>query len=92
MAPLAPNAPGLPMHKGWLDDICSHMIIQGSLKKRYIYAFEFPDYNSNNDIVKKFTEFPIDDHIISGSTIIQPYTKIASVKNQTRAFSLNKYS
>jgi len=32
--------------KDWLDKICSHMTPQGNLKKRYIYAFEFPKYNS----------------------------------------------
>ena len=27
----------------WLDEICSHMEILGTLHKRFIYAYEFPD-------------------------------------------------
>lgn len=32
--------------EGWLDEICSHMTPTTSLKKRYIYAYEFPKTNS----------------------------------------------
>jgi hypothetical protein len=28
---------------GWIDEICSHMLPIGSLKKRYIYSYEFSD-------------------------------------------------
>jgi isopentenyldiphosphate isomerase len=31
------------LKNGWLDEICSHMLPQGSLKKRYIYSYEFSD-------------------------------------------------
>lgn len=31
------------LKNNWLDDICSHMIIQGNLYKRLIYSYEFSD-------------------------------------------------
>lgn len=37
------NAHDAAWKNGWLDEICSHMEIQGNLYKRLIYAYEFPD-------------------------------------------------
>ncbi len=37
------NAYSRSIANGWLDDICSHMKINGNLHKRFIYAYEFPD-------------------------------------------------
>ena len=31
------------IRNGWLDEICSHMMVIGNLKKRAIYCFEFED-------------------------------------------------
>lgn len=31
------------LKNGWLNNICSHMLTQGSLYKRYNYIYEFPD-------------------------------------------------
>jgi len=40
------SAYGSAFKNDWLDEVCSHMTIQGSLKKRYIYSFEFTRYKS----------------------------------------------
>jgi len=37
------NAHDAAWKNGWLDEICSHMEVQGSLFKRLIYAYEFSD-------------------------------------------------
>ena len=39
----APSAVTKSRQGGWLKDICKHMDILGSLHKRFIYAYEFPD-------------------------------------------------
>lgn len=31
------------LNEGWLDDICSHMVVAGNLKRRLIYAYTFDD-------------------------------------------------
>lgn len=33
----------IALRNNWLDDICKHMLIKGNLKKRCIYAYEFPN-------------------------------------------------
>ena len=33
----------MALKNGWIDDICKHMLILGSLKDRCIYSYEFPD-------------------------------------------------
>jgi len=37
------KAYGAAAYNGWLDDVTSHMEKLGSLKKRMVYAYEFPD-------------------------------------------------
>jgi putative NADPH-quinone reductase len=39
----SPSAYDTSHRNGWIDEICSHMLPQGSLKKRYIYSYEFSD-------------------------------------------------
>ena len=58
---------------GWLDDICSHMKLQGNKYKRFIYAYEFEDnyvyvgltYNINNRNVRHLNDkrSPVYKHI-----------------------------
>ena len=39
----SPRAYNLTRMNNWINDLCSHMIPQGSLQKRHIYAYEFED-------------------------------------------------
>lgn len=44
------------MRNGWLDEICSHMQVQGNLYKRCIYAYEFYNINNNNYVYVGLTQ------------------------------------
>ena len=46
------------LRRGWLDEICSHMIALGNHYKRCIYAYEFPDVEGKN-----FVYVGLTDHI-----------------------------
>jgi hypothetical protein len=39
----SPKAYGAAVYHGWLKDVTSHMGKLGSIKKRMVYAYEFPD-------------------------------------------------
>lgn len=44
------------MRNGWLDEICSHMIVLGNHYKRCIYAYEFPNVNGKNYVYVGLTD------------------------------------
>ena len=44
------------LRNGWLDEICSHMIVVGNHYKRCIYAYEFPDIEGQNYVYVGLTD------------------------------------
>ena len=46
------------LRNGWLDEICSHMIVVGNHYKRCIYAYEFPNIDG-----KDYVYVGLTDHI-----------------------------
>ena len=44
------------LRNGWLDEICSHMIVVGNHYKRCIYAYEFPNVNGKNYVYVGLTD------------------------------------
>ena len=44
------------LRNGWLDEICSHMIVVGNHYKRCIYAYEFPNLNGKNYVYVGLTD------------------------------------
>ena len=44
------------LRNGWLDEICSHMLVVGNHYKRCIYAYEFPNVDGNNYVYVGLTD------------------------------------
>lgn len=44
------------LRNGWLDEICSHMIVVGNHYKRCIYAYEFPNVDGKNYVYVGLTD------------------------------------
>ena len=44
------------LRNGWLDEICSHMIVLGNHYKRCIYAYEFPNIDGHNYVYVGLTD------------------------------------
>lgn len=44
------------LRNGWLDEICSHMIVLGNHYKRCIYAYEFPNVDGKNYVYVGLTD------------------------------------
>lgn len=44
------------LRNGWLDEICSHMIVVGNHYKRCIYAYEFQNVNGKNYVYVGLTD------------------------------------
>lgn len=53
---------------GWLDDACTHMSVQGSLAKRFLYKITFPDGAIYIGLTCK-PEQRFSDHIKGSSTV-----------------------
>lgn len=44
------------LRNGWLDEICTHMIVLGNHYKRCIYAYEFPNVDGKNYVYVGLTD------------------------------------
>ena len=44
------------LRNGWLEEICSHMVVLGNHYKRCIYAYEFPNIDDNNYVYVGLTD------------------------------------
>lgn len=93
----------ISINKGWIDDICSHMIAIGNKYKRCIYAYEFPDnhvyvgltYNIEIRNTRHFNKGPVLNHY--KETNLKPkllklteYLNLEDAKKMEKEY-LNKY-
>lgn len=54
------------LRNGWLDEICSHMIVLGNHYYRCIYAYEFPNVNGRNYVYVGLTDHLSKRDIVHG--------------------------
>lgn len=79
------------LRNGWLDEICSHMIILGNHYKRCIYAYEFPNIEGHNYVYVGLTDhLPQRDHLHSRKGSVYNFCKKHNVE-RPKPIQLTEY-